>query len=383
MNRRIYLITDREQLVAMHETPYESEGLLQQLLAQYPGLLAGDASPGDDAERRWLLVRREMRIPGELDGASRWSLDHLFIDNDGVPTLVEVKRSTDTRIRREVVGQMLDYAANAVVHWPVERLRSQFEARCEQDDLDPEQELAGVIGPVGDDAAFWTAVKTNLQAGRVRLVFVADVIPPELRRVIEFLNEQMDPAEVIALEISQFIGEGLRTLVPRVLGQTEAAKQRKGTDGAVRESITESEFYAAFDAAHDEHVRQAARTIQRHMKSLGMESTFARGSRVQSLIPVLTVGDRKYFPLSVRKERIVLQGRWLAGVAPFDTDAGQAELLAHLMAVPGVKMKGAGLSGFPEVPWSALLEPATLEAFLGFMSWLALTLRNADVSPTS
>ena len=129
-----------------------------------------------------------MRIPGELDGASRWSLDHLFIDNDGVPTLVEVKRSTDTRIRREVVGQMLDYAANAVVHWPVERLRSQFEARCEQDGLDAEQELAGVIGPVGDDAAFWTAVKTNLQAGRVRLVFVADVIPPELRRVVEFLN---------------------------------------------------------------------------------------------------------------------------------------------------------------------------------------------------
>ena len=28
------------------------------------------------------------------------------------PTLVEVKRSSDTRIRREVVGQMLDYAAN-------------------------------------------------------------------------------------------------------------------------------------------------------------------------------------------------------------------------------------------------------------------------------
>jgi hypothetical protein len=32
-----------------------------------------------------------------------------------VPTLLEVKRSSDTRIRREVVGQMLDYAANGVV----------------------------------------------------------------------------------------------------------------------------------------------------------------------------------------------------------------------------------------------------------------------------
>src|SRR4051794_12230288 len=41
-------------------------------------------------------------------GSSRWSLDHLFVDQEGVPTLVEVKRSSDTRARREVVAQMLD-----------------------------------------------------------------------------------------------------------------------------------------------------------------------------------------------------------------------------------------------------------------------------------
>jgi hypothetical protein len=56
---------------------------------------------------------------------------------------------------------------------------------------------------------FWAMVKTNLQAGRVRLIFVADVIPPELRRIVEFLNAQMDPAEVLALEIKQYVGEGL------------------------------------------------------------------------------------------------------------------------------------------------------------------------------
>jgi hypothetical protein len=31
------------------------------------------------------------------------------LDQDAVPTLVEVKRSSDTRIRREVMGQMSDY----------------------------------------------------------------------------------------------------------------------------------------------------------------------------------------------------------------------------------------------------------------------------------
>jgi len=32
----------------------------------------------------------------------------------------------------------------------------------------------------------------------IRMLFVADRIPAELRRIVEFLNEQMDPAEVLA-----------------------------------------------------------------------------------------------------------------------------------------------------------------------------------------
>ncbi|MCA9150276.1 MAG: hypothetical protein KDA92_13290, partial [Planctomycetales bacterium] len=117
MPSRIYHLTDDTQLVPLVDTPYDSELILQQLLASYPDLLAGDQIR-PTAARRWLLVTREMAVPGELKGGGRWSLDHLFLDQDGIPTLVEVKRSTDTRIRREVVGQMLDYAANAVVYWP-------------------------------------------------------------------------------------------------------------------------------------------------------------------------------------------------------------------------------------------------------------------------
>jgi hypothetical protein len=60
------------------------------------------------------------------------------------------------------------------------------------------------------------------------LVFVSDLIPPELRRVIEFLNEQMSLSEVIGVEIKQYVGQGkLTTLVPRVVGQTEQARIQK------------------------------------------------------------------------------------------------------------------------------------------------------------
>jgi hypothetical protein len=53
------------------------------------------------------------------------------------------------------------------------------------------------------------------------------VIPAELQRVVEFLNERMSPTEVIAVEIRQSKGGGAQMLVPRVLGQTAEARQRK------------------------------------------------------------------------------------------------------------------------------------------------------------
>src|SRR5689334_13424220 len=99
----------------MAEEPYELEGHLQALIERHPNLLAGDqvdpATP-----RRWLLLSREAAVPTEEVGGGRWSLDHLLLDQDAIPTLVEVKRSSNREIRRMVVGQMLDYAANAVLY---------------------------------------------------------------------------------------------------------------------------------------------------------------------------------------------------------------------------------------------------------------------------
>ena len=60
-----------------------------------------------------MLVAPEAGIPDAESGGDRWWIDHMFLDQKGTPTFVEVKRATDTRIRRAVVGQMLEYAANA------------------------------------------------------------------------------------------------------------------------------------------------------------------------------------------------------------------------------------------------------------------------------
>ena len=198
----VFVLRDKDTLVPMEPAHFASEDDLQGLLAKFPALLSGDqVNPTDP--RKWLLVKREKLVPDEDGGAGRWSLDHLFLDQDGVPTLVEVKRQSDTRIRREVIGQMLDYAANCLVYWPVEGLQADLEETSKARGVSMADALTEILGEGTNLEEFWSSVKTNLNAGRVRLLFVADRIPKELRRIIEFLNEQMDPAEVLGLELRQ------------------------------------------------------------------------------------------------------------------------------------------------------------------------------------
>jgi len=240
MSPGVFVVRDTGELVEMAERPYATEAVLQKLLEDYPSLLL--AEDGSEGRSRYVLVKREAGLPAQEGGVGRWSVDHLFLDQEGVPTLVEVKRSSDSRIRREVVGQMLDYAANAVVYWPVEHLRATFEATCSENQRDPDEVLRPVLEEETDVEDFWLKVRTNLEARRIRLVFVADVIPPELRTIVEFLNEQMKSTEVLALEVKEYGSDGLKTLVSTVVGQTRAAQQAKGQ----REPSEKQRLYQEF-----------------------------------------------------------------------------------------------------------------------------------------
>src|SRR3954468_19873447 len=82
-----------ETYVAMRETPYGAEDVLQQLIEEHPEMLGGE----DAAYGSRVLVRREAGVSDREDAGARWSLDHLYVDARGIPTLVEVKRSSDTR----------------------------------------------------------------------------------------------------------------------------------------------------------------------------------------------------------------------------------------------------------------------------------------------
>ncbi len=290
MSEKIYLIDGNQQLREMKAQDYDGEELLQTMLADHPDLLAGHQI-NESEPRRWMLVAREMGVPDMEGGANRWSLDHLFLDQDGIPTLVEVKRASDTRIRREVVGQMFDYAANALLHWPLETIRQSFENTCQSKRQDPDVIVSTLIDlPAAAEEEiedFWTSVENNLNNGRLRLIFLADRIPIELRRIIEFLNEQMHNVEVLGVELRQFAGGDLKAIVPRVIGQTTAAEKAKSAAARKQRQWDEPSFLSELRERSDRMDYIAAgHNIIDWAQQIGLREWWGKGYRDGSFIPV-------------------------------------------------------------------------------------------------
>jgi len=370
MPGKIFSQSAEGQLTSMEEAGYDSEKVLQKLLATHHDLLAGDQMNTDEP-RRWLFITREMKVPAEEDGTGRWSLDHLFLDQDGIPTLVEVKKGTNTDVRRKVVGQMLDYAANAVAYWPVEEVRSAFETRCSKDGVDPDEELADVLGSDHDPEEFWQHVKTNLQAGAVRLVFVADSIPVELRRVVEFLNEQMDPAEVLAVEVKQFVGHNMHTWVPRVIGQSEAARQKKKGTGPAGAQWDEPAFMTALTKHSGEQVRQRAQELLHWITPQVSHVWFGRGSKVGGIVPTVQHGRTKYQLCRLTTEgRLVFRIDWLRGKPPFTQPNAIQELLTKIASIPGVQIPDQQLIKRIPISLRSLDTPEAIEKLKTVLSGL-------------
>ncbi len=292
MTQTIFLLDAKQRLVPLKEARYKSEDLLQELIEKHPKLLAGDQY-GSKEPRKWFLVQREMGVADAEDAGHRWSVDHLFVDQDSTPTLIEVKRSTDTRIRREVVGQLLEYAANGTKYWPIDRIKERFEERCEAEGKNADQELAGFLGPDGDVEAFWGKVGDNLKLGRLRLLFVADVIPRELQQIVEFMNEQMTQTEMLAVEIKQFTGKRKEaTLVPRVIGLTPAAEAVKTGKSEPPRSVPwdPRSFLAKLESENRDGDLPIAQAIIDWAIENGLRWNGGRGPSKASIWPVLEDG---------------------------------------------------------------------------------------------
>ena len=294
---RIYVILGDGQTMPMTQVRCKDEDKeLQRLLAHNPDLLPGDQIRPDDP-CRWLLIKREMPVQDPNSGGDRWSVDFFFVDQSAIPTFVECKRFFDTRSRREVIGQMLEYAANGHYYWTRDTIRTFAEDTAKRRGL----ELATVLQQFQPDGGqdisdFFGRIEANLREGQLRLIFFLEEAPQELKSIVEFLNRQMERSEVLIVEAKQFEQEGIRVVAPSLFGFTEQARLVKktitiSTEGRAPRVWDETIFFDELRKNVSETDVAAIEQFYRYCGTSGYTIRWGKGQQIGSyniVVPRLT-----------------------------------------------------------------------------------------------
>ena len=214
---------------------------------------------------------------------------------------------------------------------------------------------------------------TNLQAGKVRLIFVADEILPELRRIVEFLNRQMNPAEVLAVEIRQYVGGELRTLVPRVLGQTTIDKPGRPSPGPQWDEPT---FFAELASRHGEDEVQVARCLLDWGRRTGCRIWWGRGRQSGSFFPFLDHAGETYWTITVwTYGSIEIQFLRMRAKPPFQAESRRLELLERFNTIEGVSIPPSKIDKLPPIRLQVFTRPGTMDRLLEVLDWLVAEIR--------
>lgn len=237
MSGKIYLIKEDKELVEINEKKHKKELDFQELIKKYPDLIPGDQIDNVNP-RRWLFVGEEVHFPTLGGGDLR--LDLLFIDQDGIPTLVEMKKGDNNELKRDVASQILEYGANILLSLDTRNLRDLVE---ENSDVS----VSDFLSKETNEEAFWEKVYNNLKAEKIRLLVVADEIPNRLQNTLEFINRNMDSVEILSVEIKQYTNNNETTLVSRVIGQSIEAQTKKSSIIGGDPILTENRFYENLD----------------------------------------------------------------------------------------------------------------------------------------
>jgi hypothetical protein len=279
----VYVIHDDGSTETMTRIRCRDEGCeLQLILEKNPDLLPGDQIDPEDP-RRWLMIKREMPVPDPNTGAERWSIDFFFADQDAIPTFVECKRFADTRSRREVVGQMFEYAANGHYYWSKDQLRNFAEEAAKRKGVSLENAILE-LRPTNDELidAFFDRVQQNLREGQLRIIFFLEESPMELRSVVDFLNKQMERSEVLLVEARQYSRDGTKIVVPTLFGYTEEARQVKRsvtvTTAASRRKWDRASYFDDARVKLNQEELRAVETLHEQCLSLGCDISWGTGA---------------------------------------------------------------------------------------------------------
>ena len=273
MGNRLFIVDDDQHVREMNEVSFKFESKLQEIVEKNPDLISREWS---DQPRKLYLVEREQAIQATEDEGNTFFLDHLLVDSDGIPILVEVKRSKDTRIRREVAAQMLDYACRAS-SWDIEKLKTSFRRNNANR---PDAEA------LFDDEEFWSRFSANLGAEHFRLVFVADSIPETLRILIEFMDRAMNNIEVYGVELKPYsTAEGEALLSSRIIGNSLNVRTKPTYSDRKSVSWTRESFLQRIRETMGDSVCKIAESMIEFCNEQLLTPTYGTGAKMATFNP--------------------------------------------------------------------------------------------------
>ncbi|MEF8847393.1 MAG: hypothetical protein V5A57_03135 [Candidatus Paceibacterota bacterium] len=224
------------------------EDALQTLIEKTPERVVpgSQIAPGSDSPPRFMVLNREMPV-------KRWSLDVLLIDQYATPTLLEAKLFRNREAKREVVGQIMNYAANAEEAWSGGTLRERAKSYWSDKDENLNDKLRDLLSTENPDIDdFWNRAENNLESNNIRLIIAMEEFRPEARKIIEFLNEEMENVELLGLDVRCY-GDSDEDMIvaPLILGQTQSTAPT-----STQKTLTAEELKAKYERISDETLRE-------------------------------------------------------------------------------------------------------------------------------
>lgn len=154
-------------------------------------------------------------------GTPAGPIDNFMITASGLPILIECKLWKNPQSRREVVGQILDYAKE-LSRWSSADLQREVSKRLGKSG-NVMLELVREAGNDVDEAEFNDSLTLNLRRGRFLLLIIGDGIREGVETIAEYLQAHAGLHFTLGLvEMAIYaMPSGEKLIVPRILARTE------------------------------------------------------------------------------------------------------------------------------------------------------------------
>lgn len=181
--------------------------------------------------------------------------------------------------------------------------------------------------------------------------------------MVEFLNEQMSPAEVLALEIKQYSSKEHKTLIPRVYGQTSKTQTRKNKTPS--RQWDEASFIAELGERNGQEATMIAKRIIDWAISRDLRLWWGKGSQTGTLLPMIDHLGEPYWSFAIATYgKLEIQFQYMRTHPPYNDPDKRLKLLNQINSIPSVNIPQDGIERRPSINLTALSSHEYLETFL-------------------